>query len=378
MEKKILFVDDDTNLLEGYKRSLRTGFTISTAESGEAGLEVIKKEGPFAVIVSDYKMPGMDGVQFLSKARTSSPKSVRMLLTGYADTNTAIEAVNKSNIFRMIIKPCPTEELAAILNDGVEWHRLMIAEKELLEKTLSGSIKVLTDVLSLVSPKAFSHASRARRLVKQISINMGIENTWLIEIAAMLSQIGCVTVPDAIIDKVFSGKPLSQAEQDMYDTYPKVGAEIIKNIPRMEKAAQLIECLGLQTDDSGNTNTAGMNIPIEAKILKLTLDHDLLVMSGLNSTAALLEIYKRERQYEPNALKALEKLISIENKYEIKQVLIENLSEKMILMEDLISKDNVLIVSKGEGVTHSMKLRLLNFKKNSGIPDFVRVIVSRD
>jgi response regulator RpfG family c-di-GMP phosphodiesterase len=323
-------------------------------------------------------MPGMDGVQFLTRARTASPRSVRMLLTGYADINTAIDAVNKSNIFRLIIKPCPTEELAAILSDGVEWHRLMMAEKELLEKTLSGSIKVLTDVLTLVSPRAFSHASRTRRAVKLIAKDMGIENTWLVEIAAMLSQIGCVTIPDAIIEKVFSRKPLSDAEREMYDTYPKVGADIIKNIPRMEKVARTIELLNPPIDSTGRKDVAAADLPIEVKILQLALDHDLLVMSGLDTASALVEINKRDGRYDPKAVKALEKIISVENKYEIKQELIENLTEKMILMEDLITKNNVLVVSKGDVVTQSMKLRLLNFKSNSGIQDYVRVIVSKD
>ncbi len=377
MKSKILFVDDDTNLLDGYKRTLRDNFEITTADSGEAGIEILKKEGPFAIIVSDYKMPGMDGVQFLTRARAASPKSVRMLLTGYADINTAIEAVNKSNIFRLIIKPCPTEELAAILNDGVELNRLMMAEKQLLEKTLSGSIKVLTDVLTLASPRAFSHASRASRVAKLIAKDMGIENTWLVEIAAMLSQIGCVTIPDAIIEKVFSRKPLSDTEQVMYDTYPNVGADIIKNIPRMEKVAMLIELLTPPVDGAVRKNAAA-DLPIEAKILQLALDHDLLVMSGLDSSGALVEIIMRRGRYDTKAVKALEKLISEEKKYEIKQVLIENLTEKMILMEDLITKDHVLVVPNGEMVTHSMKLRLLNFKSNSGIQDSVRVMIPKE
>ncbi len=377
METKILFVDDDMNLLEGYKRTLRNDFMIAVADSGEAGIEVLKKEGPFAVIVSDYKMPGMDGVEFLTRARAASPKSVRMLLTGYADINTAIEAVNKSNIFRLIIKPCPNEELSAILSDGIEWHRLMMAEKELLEKTLSGSIKVLTDVLTLASPRSFSHASRTRRVAKLIAKEMGIENTWMVEIAAMLSQIGCVTIPDAIIEKVFSGKPLFNTERDMYVTYPKVGADIIKNIPRMGKVARLIDNLTPYIDDTESKNSAA-DLPIEAKILLLALDHDLLVMSGHDSAAALVEIIKREGRYDPEAVKALEKIISVENKHEIKKVLIDNLTEKMILLEDLFTKDSVLVVSKGEVVTHAMKLRLLNFKANSGIQDYVRVIVSKD
>jgi len=376
MKSKILFVDDDINLLDGFKRSLRDAFEVVTAESGEAGIEILKNDGPFTVIVSDYKMPGMDGVKFLSRARESSPRSVRMLLTGYADINTAIEAVNKSNIFRLIIKPCPTEELLEILNDGVEWQRLMMVEKELLEKTLSGSIKVLTDVLTLVSPRAFSHASRSRRVAKLIANYMGIKNTWLVEIAAMLSQIGCVTIPDAIIEKVFAGKPLSADEREMYDTYPKVGADIIKNIPRLEKVAQLIELLPPYIDGSGSIHPVPAHIPVEAKILQLALDHDLLVMSGLDLASALVEINKREGHYDVKAVKGLEKLISEENKYEIKQMLIKNLTDNMILMEDVYTRDNVLVVARGEVVTRSMKLRLMNFMANSGIKDYVKVIVT--
>ncbi len=378
MKNKILFVDDDINLLDGFKRSLRDTFEIVTAESGEAGVEIMKKEKLFTVIVSDYKMPGMDGVQFLTRARESSPRSVRMLLTGYADINTAIEAVNKSNIFRLIIKPCPTEDLTAILNDGVEWHRLMMVEKELLEKTLSGSIKVLTDVLTLVSPRAFSHASRSRRVVKMIARDMGVENTWLVEIAAMLSQIGCVTIPDVIIEKVFAGKPLSDEEKEMYDTYPKVGADIIRNIPRMDRVAELIELLPPHIDGTAGIQPASANLPIEAKILQLALDHDLLVMSGLDSAAALVEINKREGFYDQKAVKALEKLISVENKYAIKQEFIKNLTDNMILMEDVYTRDNVLVVSRGEVVTQSMKLRLMNFQANSGIADYVKVIIPQE
>jgi hypothetical protein len=157
-----------------------------------------------------------------------------------------------------------------------------------------------------------------------------------------------------------------------------VGAEIIKNIPRMEKAARLIELLGRPVDSTGRKDVTAADLPIEVKILQVALDHDLLVMSGLDTAAALMEISKREGRYDPKTVKALEKLISVENKYEIKQELIENLTESMILMEDLITKDNVLIVSKGEGVTHSMKLRLLNFRKNSGIQDYVKVMISKD
>jgi DNA-binding NtrC family response regulator len=85
MNEKILFVDDDENLLASYQRQLRNKFAVATAPGGEQGLKVIGSEGPFAVIVSDFRMPGMDGVQFLAKAREAAPDTVRVMLTGYAD-----------------------------------------------------------------------------------------------------------------------------------------------------------------------------------------------------------------------------------------------------------------------------------------------------
>ena len=95
MSVKILFVDDDLNILSGFQRQFRKMFTVFTAPGGQVGLEVISEHGPFAVIVSDLRMPGMDGIEFLSHARKSAPDSVRIMLTGNADLHTAMEAVNE-------------------------------------------------------------------------------------------------------------------------------------------------------------------------------------------------------------------------------------------------------------------------------------------
>jgi signal transduction histidine kinase len=134
MSEKILWVDDDENLLASYRRQLRNKFPVMTAAGGEQGLRIIGAEGPFAVIVSDFRMPGMDGVQFLSKAREAAPDSVRMLLTGYADLQTAIDAVNQGNIFRLLTKPCAPDVLLAALTAGITQYRLIISERERAEK----------------------------------------------------------------------------------------------------------------------------------------------------------------------------------------------------------------------------------------------------
>ncbi len=136
MNNNILFVDDEANILDGYKRHLRKQFRIETALGGEQGLAAVVNQGPYAVIISDLRMPGMDGIQFLSRVREISPDSVRMMLTGHADLENAMEAINKGNIFRFLTKPCMPAVLALVLEAGIEQYRLVMSEKELLEKTL--------------------------------------------------------------------------------------------------------------------------------------------------------------------------------------------------------------------------------------------------
>ncbi len=190
MLPKILLVDDEEHVLSGYKRNLRNNFDVETADSGQLGLKKVKNEGPFAVVISDFKMPEMNGNQFLKGVKTIAPDTVRMMLTGYADLSSTIDAVNDGNIFRLLTKPCPLEKLIASINDGVRQYDLISTEKTLLDKTLKGTIKMLIEILSVVNPIAFSRASRFQKFVPQISNLLNIKNVWELEIATLLSQIG--------------------------------------------------------------------------------------------------------------------------------------------------------------------------------------------
>ncbi|HEX3074367.1 MAG TPA: response regulator, partial [Ignavibacteriales bacterium] len=195
MNNKILFVDDEKNILEAYQRILYKKYKILTADNGEQAIAYIKKNGPFAVIVSDYRMPNMNGNQFLEAAKKIAPDSVRVMLTGQADLSATVEAINKGSIFRFIEKPCPTDQLVSILDAALEQHRLITAEKELLENTLRGSIKVLIDILSIVNPNGFSISSKLKEITFRIARHMNITDTWELELTSALSQIGCVAVP---------------------------------------------------------------------------------------------------------------------------------------------------------------------------------------
>ncbi|MBU1707079.1 response regulator [bacterium] len=143
MSEKILIVDDEPNILEDFRRQLKRQFRdkeweiqVDTALSGEDGLQAIEVKGPYAVVVSDMKMPGMDGVEFLSRVREKNPDTVRVMLTGQPSMDTAIDAVNEGRIFRFLTKPCPPESLNKVLMAGIKEFRLVKAERKLLEKAL--------------------------------------------------------------------------------------------------------------------------------------------------------------------------------------------------------------------------------------------------
>ncbi len=175
MAEKILLVDDDHNILDGYRRSLSRDFLIETALGGEQALQLVAEKGPYAVVVSDMRMPGIDGIQLLSEIKTLSPDTVRVMLTGNADMTTAIDAINEGSIFRFLNKPCSKETMGKTLTAAVMQYRLVVAEKQLLEQTLSGTIQVLTEVLSLVNPAAFSRAERARRYIHHVVTSMSAQ-----------------------------------------------------------------------------------------------------------------------------------------------------------------------------------------------------------
>ncbi len=377
MNDKILFVDDDSNLLESYQRQLRSQFDITAAADGNQGLKVIAQKGPYAVVVSDFRMPGMDGVQFLSQVRQEAPDSVRILLTGYADAQTAIEAVNQGNIFRLLTKPCPPEMLMNALQAGIKQFRLIHAERELLEKTLRGSIKVLIEILSLVHPDAFGRAMRVTREVREIGKVMDVSEAWSLETAAMLSQIGCIVMPDDLLKKIYQGKPLSPDEKQTFQMYPLIASDLIAKIPRLEKVAEIITYQEKSFDGTGvpSDTRKGEEIPLAARILKVALDFDTLKMAGRTRMEALQQLRARSGSYDPKVLEALASLIEKEAKYVVKELRLRELEENMILAEGVRTPKGVLLIAHGQEITRTLLTHLKNRAMKQGVREPIRVII---
>ena len=212
---------------------------------------MLSKGDPFAVIVSDLRMPGMDGVTLLGQAREIAPDTVRILFTGTGDLDHAVAAINKGSIFRFLTKPCATALMALNLNAAVEQYRLITAERVLLEHTLHGSIKALLDVLAAASPIAFGRASLICDSVGRLAGTLGVQGRWRVEVAALLSQIGSVILPAATLERVYQGHPLSDPERAMVERMPGVVTQILGNIPRLEPVLEILRCQEKCFDGSG-------------------------------------------------------------------------------------------------------------------------------
>jgi response regulator RpfG family c-di-GMP phosphodiesterase len=307
MNERILFVDDEPNILMAFKRQLRTQFQIETANSGRDALFLFSPSDPFAVIVSDLRMPVMDGIQFLAQSRETSPDSVRILLTGHADLSTAIDAVNQGDIFRFLTKPCSLENLTEALNAALEQYRLVTAERELLEKTLSKTIKLMADMLILANPVAYGRAMRIRRIVKEIVRNMNLNSGWQFELAATLSQTGCVALPDDLLEKVFKGKPLTKDEESLYASHPMIGYKLLENIPRLEAVAQMVRDQLRSYSSYAEQPYSYKSHEIEqgAQILRVASDYDRFSQHGHSHAEIIRNMLQRTAIYDTELVEAL-------------------------------------------------------------------------
>lgn len=377
MNRKILCVDDDQNILLAYERQLRKQFEIKTALSGNEGLMFIDEEGPFAVIVADMRMPRMDGIQFLKNARQKNPDTVRMMLTGNADLETAIHAVNEGSIFRFLIKPCPHEMLAKSLEAGIEQYRLIRTEKDLLRDTLTGSIKILVEILSLVNPNAFSRTLRVRRYVKEMVDLMNISDAWQYEVAGMLCQIGCVTLPSDLLDKVYSNVVLNDDEKRLFSTHPVIARNLIANIPRLENVAKMIEGQQRSYHTYENTEMEGEYecVNIGAQLLKIAIDFEQLVHGGYSLKSAISTLKERQSVYNPKFLEQLAKIRIEPIEEHVSFVRVNELRYGMVAHQDIKGKNGVLVVAKGQEITYPVMAKLQNFAVRVGIGEPFRVII---
>lgn len=350
---RVLCVDDEPRVLEGLRLTLRRApYVLSTAGGGAEGLELLRSEGPFAAVVSDMRMPGMNGAEFLARVRVEFPDTTRVLLTGQADLASAIAAVNEGQIFRFLTKPCPRDQLEATLRDAVEQHRLVTAERVLLERTLRGSVKALCEALELVNPVASGRSARVARQVEQVAEELGLEDRWSLEVAARVSQLGYIALPPETAEKVYQGVPLSSAERGLLARVPTVARTLLGPIPRLEPVLALL----------GSRESEGSRLPPAASVLEIALELDAYELQGIPPRRGLERLRRRADRYDPEAFAAFERLHQAQAPPPAtRTVPLRSVRVGTVLAEDLRLWTGALLVRAGYEVTQSFLERIRNF-----------------
>ncbi len=375
MADKILLVDDEPSVLQGYQRLLHSQFHVTTAVGAKSGLQTINRQGPFAVVVSDMRMPEMDGIEFLRRVLTVAPETVRIMLTGNSDQQTAVGAVNEGSIFRFLTKPCNKETLSKTLMEGLAQYRMVCAEKEVLEKTLKGMISILTEVLSVACPAAFSRAARVRRYIQHVAERLSLPNSWKYEVAAMLSQLGCVTLEPETIEAIYSGGELTPADQAQFLNHPQIAQDLLKNIPRMEPVAWMIAHQNQPLPKDWNVSDREMKeMRLGAQLIRAALAFDLQLRKGCSRLDAAHFLSMKFADLDSKVVEAMIELEPESAGMDSRTVSISALSTGLILEQEVRSKNGILIAAKGQEITSPMLLKLKSFSAKGSIDD--QVVVS--
>lgn len=362
---KVLCVDDQPSILKMLAASLRQRYDVLVAASGAEALEVLAGDTSIGVVVSDMRMPEMDGVAFLSRARQLVPDATRILLTGQADLESATAAVNEGEVFRFLTKPCPAEALLKAVAAAADHYRLITSERVLLEETLHGSITALTDVLALTSPLAFGRASRIKQIVSEVAEVLAMPERWQVEVAAMLSQLGCITLPAETAEKVYYGRLLTIDEQRMIANLPIITEQLLRRIPRLEvvRGMLMASARPAAAAGAGGGDASQQLIARGAGMLRAAIDFDTLDVQAHSPSAALKTMRGRTGRYEAAVLDALEAVRgAFREPGEARDVALADLEVGMVFVEDVKLDTGALLAARGYEVTAGFVARAENFR----------------
>ncbi|MBT4836358.1 MAG: response regulator [Methylococcales bacterium] len=354
---RILLVDDEPAILEGLEIQLRRKYQVISATSGQLGLDELSLSNDFSVVVSDMRMPSMDGATFLSHCREVSPDTVRILLTGYSDQESAISAINDGQIYRFLTKPCPASQFLRTIDEATKQHNLITAEHELLEKTLHGCVKTLMDVLALTNAVGFGRATRLHKIVKELCDELNIKNRWFIEVAAMVSQLGAITLPEQLAEKLYYSEKLNHEEQQQVDALPAVVNSLLENIPRLEPVLDLLADLGKKSQ---------LKDPkCPANLIKIAMDYDILESRGQTAQECLDILQNRMPIYPAIVIQALIKIKGDNSlRKNIQEIPIKEIHEGMVFAADVFTSSGILLIPRGFSVTSGLISKTQQFRKD--------------
>lgn len=373
---RVLMVDDEPNVLAGYRRSIGRRYDLVTAIGAQEALEILEKWPPFSVIITDMRMPEINGLEFIKRARRIHPKTVYMMLTGNADQDTAISAINEGQIFRFLNKPCESETIVAAIRAAKAQYDLIHAEAELLNKTLSGSVKLLVEAMMISDPVAAEAIRSVRENAARICEAVGFSAEWRYPIAASLFLIGSITVPRSSGEELFQEHYLGKCA--------KAGSKLLRHIPRLEEVAQIILAQRQHQplpEQLANPDAA-QRVVIGSQIIRLAFDWYAASRLGAACSQSIIESLSIGKQHDDRLLAAVQDACeadktanskSVQHKRLVLQA--SQLRPGVIADADIEVSDQRVIATRGQVLTQMLIDRLSGFVEAGLLADTFAVIV---
>lgn len=386
---RVLCVDDEPNILSALRRLFRpAGYQVLVAGGGAEGLALLENE-PVDLIISDMRMPEMDGAQFLERVRQRWPETIRILLTGYADITSTVDAINKGEIYRYVAKPWNDADILLIVRDALE-RKALEREKRRLEeltarqneelKDLNAnlelkvmartvelqqaheklktsfltSIKVFANLIELRGPSLAGHSRRVADLARKMANAMALPAAEVQDIflAGLLHDIGKIGLPDTLLTQPVPH--LGGSDLGLYRKHAIKGEQALMALAELRAAARIIRSHHERFDGQGfPEGLSGDHIPRGARILAVANDFDGLQIGTLSmrrlspEEAKKLVVEGRGRRYDPAAVDAFLQVVggSDLDAGGDERVTPANLQPGMVLARDLVSSDGVLLLA---------------------------------
>ena len=355
---RVLCVDDAAFQLNILARAIGVEYEVLTSSSGEEALQRIENSEPIQVVVSDHRMPGLSGAQFLQAVRDKHPQIVRVLLTAETDLVEVVAAMNQAGVFRFLLKPGTREVLLDTLRAAVAQYHLQFAERELLQKTLVGTMRALGDVLAIANPIAFGRVSRIQELALAVAKQMKVPEQWPIEFASLASQLGHIALPERTLRRLYAGESLSLEESVQVAHSAQVAEGILKRIPRLGPVVDILSSLA----DDRRSDASRASESIGAEILRVVSAFEAVERTTASRDTAVHRLRAQVARFDPEVVKALIESLGLElAEDETIEVPIGRVCVDMIVAEDVCTRTGALLVPRGYRVSESFVARLANF-----------------
>ena len=376
--EKILFVDDEKSLLTGLELTLGRTFDVQVSSSVEEALKLFKEQGPFAVVVSDFQMPVMNGAEFLQKIREVDKEVVTMLLTGAANFENVSDTVLHGQIFRLLGKPCSPEKMKEHIEAALRQYQLIRAEKDMLEQTLNGAVRAMTSILAASKPLFFGRAQRVKETAFKLAEILEVSDPWRLELAATFSYLGHVGLPDGIQEDVYKQNRLPKEVVEIMDGFPTFISGVLGGIPRLGEIPEIIKLIGADYDPRAADKTGVRKL---ASILRFSQQYDHYASEGRSNAKIRELLAASEEKFVPGIIGAFTMAydVSADDDY-VDMIDPRLLAEGMEVNQDVRLPDGTLIAPKGTIVDEHFLRIVRNYfatYEENPFPDAVQVLVRK-